>query len=97
MNVDKTEKLKIVNGLNKRGYFKKAIEFATKYKVSDVLITKKTIKEKFGLSEKEIQKLKVVAVDNPHYKCSGKMKLYLIGEIEHILNKNKKLKEEIIK
>ena len=87
MNINKTDKLKIVNGLNKRRCFKKAIEFATKNKINGVMITKKTIKKKFGLTEKKIQKLIVVEVDNPHYKCSGKMKLYLEAQVHYLISK----------
>ena len=49
-------------------------------------ITKSTLKTLYGLKPKQIDLLNFLEVKNPHYKCSPPMKLYLIGEVEYILN-----------
>lgn len=51
-------------------------------------ITKSRIKSEYRLKESDLDKLKFLEVDNPHYKVAGNMKLYLLKQVEY-LAKNK--------
>lgn len=64
--------------------FKKAIELASHYKIKGVLITERTIREKYGLTKKQIENLQVIEIDNPYYKCAGNMRLFLLAQVEYV-------------
>jgi hypothetical protein len=90
MNINsekKVDSLKKFNYYVKKKCFKKAIHLAQHFRIKGVMISKGTIKSNYPLTNKQISSLQYVEIDNPYYKCAGAMKLYLIAQIEHLLNK----------
>ena len=74
-----------------------ALDLISSRYLKGLTVTKSTLKKIYGLKPKQIELLNFIEVENPYYKCSPPMKLYLIGEAEYILNKGKKINAEIIK
>lgn len=66
----------------KRKHYRKALQIISKLKLGGYTITKSRLKDEHHLSAEEIEKLNYIEADNPHYKKSGAMRLYLIQEIE---------------
>ena len=66
--------------------YRKALALVSKYKIKGVTLSQNGIKELFGLKNKDFGKLNFIEIDNPHYKCAGNMKLYLIQEVEDKFN-----------
>ena len=47
------------------------------------LITKKTIKENWFLTEKDLEEIEMFEVNNPYYKCAAPMCLYVVEDIKN--------------
>lgn len=73
--------------------FVEALELLKKYKVKNLSVTKSTLKNKYELKPKYIEKLHYIEVDNPHFKNAGKMRLYLRAEAYYHSLKKKRNKE----
>lgn len=85
MNLTKEKQKKIrkkVESLIKRKCHVQALNLIGAYKLRGYTITKGRAKKEYGLSEKQILKLPCNEVDNPYYKSSSPMKLYLIAQCE---------------
>lgn len=66
-----------------RKCYRKALKLVAEYRITNVTKSKGTIKEKYGIKEKDFKRLNYIEVDNPYYKTAGKMKLYLLAEVEN--------------
>jgi len=82
--------LKIPKGINVRSFldeklmigdFKLCLELIYRYKLKGFTVTISNLRGKLKLTDKEIENLNYLQVDNPYYKCAYPMKLYLIEEI----------------
>jgi ribosomal protein L4 len=89
MKITRESSKKEVKRLIKKRCYRKALDIVRRFKVSNVTITKRSLKEKFKLSERQIKKLNFIEVDNPYYKCAGAMRLYLTDEVIYKLKNNK--------
>lgn len=73
--------------------YAEALEMLKTYKVKSLSVTKSTLKSKYGLKPKDIEKLHYIEVENPHFKNAGPMRLYLRDEAyRHSLRLKRKLK-----
>ncbi|CAG5081255.1 hypothetical protein [Parvicella tangerina] len=100
MNLSADRKKQIQKDFNRnvqRRCFGKAIRMAKYYKIKGVLVTRKTLKEEYQLSNEQIKKLQFIEVDNPHFKCAGNMKLYLKAQAKHIKAKTPNIQGTAIK
>jgi len=65
----------------KTGNYQFCLELVYRYKLKGFTVTASNLKKKLKLTDNEIEKLNYLEVDNPYYKCTNPMKLYLIEEI----------------
>ena len=93
-------KIKIPKGTDVKSYFEERVkqgeyefclELIHRYKLSGLTVTKSKLKNLMKISEKQIGLLNFLEVDNPHYKCAKRMKLYLIDEVKAKFNHNSPL------
>jgi hypothetical protein len=80
--INSKKHLPILQEKLKRKHYRKALEIIEKLKLRGYTVTRSRLKEEYKLLPAEIEKLNYIEVDNPHYKKSGAMRLYLINEIE---------------
>lgn len=69
--------------------YPEALELIKKYKVKGLSVTKATLKSKYGLKPKDIEKLHYIEVDNRMY-ATAPMRLYLRAEAFYYSNKLKR-------
>ncbi|GGK38359.1 MULTISPECIES: hypothetical protein [Flavobacteriaceae] len=77
--------------------YKEALNLLSRIKVKNLTVTRATLKSKYCLKPKDIEKLHYIEVDNPHVKSAGKMRLYLRAEAyNHSLKikRSKKIKSK---
>ena len=72
--------------------YSESLELIKKYKVKRLSVTKATLKSKYGLKPKDIEKLHYIEVDNRMY-ATPPMRLYLRAEAFYYSNKLKRNKE----
>lgn len=72
--------------------YKEALEFVRKHKLKNLTVTRETLKSKYNLKPKDIEKLHYIEMDNPHFKSAGNMQLYLRAEAYNHLLKIKRSK-----
>ena len=70
--------------------YKEALKLVGKFKLKNLTVTRETLKKKYGLKPKEIEKLNYIEADNPHFKSAGNMRLYLRAEAFYYSNKLKR-------
>jgi len=69
--------------LNAKQY-KNAVDFLQYHKVKGYTMTAARIKTEFNITKRQLDNAGIhyIELANPHYKCSGNMKCYLIREVE---------------
>jgi len=60
--------------------YKEALKLVRKHKLKNLTVTRATLKRKYGLKPKDIEKLNYLEYANPHVKSAGNMRLYLRAE-----------------
>lgn len=76
-------------------HFKKAIELHQGRRLAGFTISKSKAKSMYNLTDKDIKNIRFLEVDNPHYKCAPKMKLYLQKELEYKFSKAVRREQKI--
>ena len=79
--------------------YKKALSIISKIRIKNLTVTRATLKSKYGLKPKEIEKLNYIEVDNPIVKSAGKMRLYLRAEAHCLslkIKRSKTIKNKIL-
>ena len=72
--------------------YKKALKIMSNIRIKNLTVTKSTLKSKYGLKPKDIEKLNYIEVKNPRFKNAGKMRLYLRAEAYNLSLKIKRSK-----
>lgn len=60
--------------------YEEALKLVDKFKLKKLTVTRETLKKKYGLKPKDIEKLHYIEAENPHFKNAGNMRLYLRAE-----------------
>jgi len=78
--------------LSSNKQYKKALKIMSNIRIKNLTVTKSTLKSKYGLKPKDIEKLNYIEVANPIVKSAGKMRLYLRAEAYNLSLKIKRSK-----
>jgi hypothetical protein len=68
------------------------LKIMSNIRIKNLTVTKSTLKSKYGLKPKDIEKLNYIEVENPRFKNAGKMRLYLRAEAYNLSLKIKRSK-----
>lgn len=85
MNISKEtlqNAIKLCDSEAKLGHYSNALIIVEKYYLKGKTITRRTLRTQYKATKKQIEQLNFIEVENPYYKSSGAMRLYLIAEVE---------------